>query len=376
MSFQTANPNRLPFRRLLIVTGSLHGGGSEKQVYYIAKAAQMLGLRSAVVTLQENGIWQRRIEEDLGQRVRVLPQGPRWWRLIQLARLARSFRAEMVHTVHFYAGAYMTMAKLFRRMPVIVSLRTSHELLHRRTRWFERALNFYGADAVVSNSWAVIHALRKRTFIPIPLYYLPNAIAISGPPVQPVWRRGEPFRLIFIGNISHGKNASLLLKVVRELHREGYPIRGMIAGKGQMLGAVIDEAERLGVSDFVEFHGHVSDVYSLLRQAHAFFFPSLNEGMPNAVMEAVAAGIPVVSSRVGDVPRLIEDGKSGLLFERNNVMEAFEKTRWLIDRYDALMPVFTREALSRLKAHHAFEQFPHRLKALYLRIYNRYHGIR
>ncbi len=363
----------------MVVTGTLSGGGSEKQVYYIVKAAQQLGLTVKVVTLEGGGIWQQRIESDLRQPVRVLPPGPRWWRLLQLGRLARAFRAAMIHTVHFYAGTYMTAAKIFWKAPVLVSVRTSYDLLLRRTRRFERILNFYGAEAIVCNSWAAVNALRNRAWLKrlSLLAYLPNTIDLNGPPPPPAWdARTEPFRLIFTGNISHGKNASLLLKVLRELHRNGYDVAGMVVGKGRMLGEVIAEAEALGISDIVEFHGEVMNVTPLLRRAHAFFFPSLNEGMPNAVMEAVAAGLPVISSRVGDVPRLIRDGNGGFLFEKNNVTEAYQKTQRLIENYGELAPSFSHEAFSYLKNHYAFAHFPARLAFLYRRIYNRYHGIK
>jgi len=145
----------------------------------------------------------------------------------------------------------------------------------------------------------------------------------------------------------------------------GYKVRAVIIGDGRSLGDVITYVEQLKISEIVEFHGRVDDVRSMLRRAHAFFFPSIYEGMPNVVMEAVAEGVPVISSRVGDVPKLIKDGYSGFLFDPENKLEAYEKSRRLIEEYNQIAPKMVQRAFRYLQSHYSFDQYPEQLAALY-----------
>lgn len=79
------------------------------------------------------------------------------------------------------------------------------------------------------------------------------------------------------------------------------------------------EAERLGIADRVVFTGYRSDVGALLQSLDVFVLPSWTEGLPLVVLEAMAAGVPVVATRVGGTPELVADGESGFLVEPRDV---------------------------------------------------------
>ena len=74
-------------------------------------------------------------------------------------------------------------------------------------------------------------------------------------------------------------------------------------------------ARELGVLEKIEFLGHRDDVSAVLSQADIFVLPSRSEAFPNAIMEAMAAGLPVVASNVGGIPELVEDGRTGHLVQ-------------------------------------------------------------
>jgi glycosyltransferase involved in cell wall biosynthesis len=95
--------------------------------------------------------------------------------------------------------------------------------------------------------------------------------------------------------------------------------RLVLVGDGELRGELVEMAERLGISEAVEFRGEVENVWAEFAEADAFVLGSLYEPLGIAVMEAMAAGLPVVSTAVGGVPELIADEVNGLLIPPGDV---------------------------------------------------------
>jgi glycosyltransferase involved in cell wall biosynthesis len=87
----------------------------------------------------------------------------------------------------------------------------------------------------------------------------------------------------------------------------------LLVGSGHLRGELSELAARLGVTASVDFLGARTDVPDCLRALHCFVLPSFNEGMGRALIEAMAAGRPVIASRVGGIPAIVEHGKNGVL---------------------------------------------------------------
>jgi len=93
-----------------------------------------------------------------------------------------------------------------------------------------------------------------------------------------------------------------------------YPgARLVLLGGGPLLEEMKVLAGQLGIGQSVLFAGHVSNVADYLRAADLFVLPSLQEGMPNTLLEAMACGLPVVATRIGGVVDIVRDGENGLL---------------------------------------------------------------
>ena len=89
--------------------------------------------------------------------------------------------------------------------------------------------------------------------------------------------------------------------------------RATVVGDGPQREDVADEIRRLGAEGTVDLAGERDDVADVLAAADVFVLPTLSEGLPMSVLEAMAAGLPVVAAAVGGVPELVDDGETGLL---------------------------------------------------------------
>lgn len=117
----------------------------------------------------------------------------------------------------------------------------------------------------------------------------------------------------FVGRLSRGKGVSDLLRAVRMLLAEGLDFHTLIVGSGEREEALKAEVRDLGLGDSVTFTGNRDDTPLIYAALDVFVLPSMKEAFPLVVLEAMAAGAPIVATTVGDVPRMIEHDVSGLL---------------------------------------------------------------
>lgn len=122
--------------------------------------------------------------------------------------------------------------------------------------------------------------------------------------------------LITVGELAPGKNHKLVLEAIAKL--SDIPIEYKICGEGACMEALKAQAKELGVEEKVKFLGYRSDVIELLHQSDIFVFPSVREGLPVAMMEAMAAGLPVIALDIRGCRELVIDQKGGRLLAKSD----------------------------------------------------------
>lgn len=123
-------------------------------------------------------------------------------------------------------------------------------------------------------------------------------------------------RLICVGRLSREKGHAILFEALARLNAKGRRFRLDLAGTGPMEAELQTRARDLGIASEVTFNGYVAygePLFSLYEQAGALVVPSLTEGFPNVISEALSMGLPVVATRVGGIPSFLTDGESALL---------------------------------------------------------------
>lgn len=121
-----------------------------------------------------------------------------------------------------------------------------------------------------------------------------------------------------VGRLDPVKNQACLLESFAELcarQMSAGQLRLLVVGDGPLRGELEANAARLGLGGSVEFAGARSDTPDLFRRMDLFVLPSINEGISNTILEAMATGLPVVAARVGGNPELVHDGLTGRLYD-------------------------------------------------------------
>lgn len=124
----------------------------------------------------------------------------------------------------------------------------------------------------------------------------------------------------FVGRLSPEKGIGYLLHAVSNLIKEGLDVCTIIVGDGEQAGALKDEARVLQIADHVIFTGNRSDTPMLYAAMDVFVLPSLQEAFPMVLLEAMACGVPIIATRVGDVAEIIEPDTTGMLVAMKDVI--------------------------------------------------------
>ena len=168
-----------------------------------------------------------------------------------------------------------------------------------------------------------------------------------------------PVRLIYVGYIRFAKGMNCLMSLSKELRDKRVNFVFDVIGSGEMfddLKRFVIENELVGN---VILHGHIDDKVELLqkiREADLFFFPSLSEGSPRVVIEAMSQGIPVVSTPVGSLPTTFEDKKEIRFFDFNDYKTACK----IVEEFQANRKLFVTmrdNAYKKVKANYTIEAF-------------------
>lgn len=244
---------------------------------------------------------------------------------VQMARIARELKRRQVRIVHsylFHANWFGTLTARLARIPVaIVSKRSMDVYPRARDRWACRLSNGL-ADCVTAVAGAVrdhVHAvencpLEKIVVIPNGIEVDPQAAARLAEGRVPALGVGHEDKVMgTITRLVWKRGHEELLQAASLIRRSEPSAKLVIVGDGPLRSSLEDQARRLGLNGGVRFLGAVPNAARLLPRFDVFVLSSVLEGMSNAVLEAMAAGRPVVATRVGGNPELVVDGKTGFL---------------------------------------------------------------
>jgi len=309
---------------------SLQIGGLEELVLNLVRKTDPDKYRLSVVVLREDGPLSAEIEK-LGIPVHRLAGGEGFsWSLVrQLRALLRREKIDLIHTHDLgpliYGGLAMFLAgnrNVFH---------TEHSYLSQdspRLRMFERWLSRW-ARMIIADSADVARVLVEEQKISrAKVITILNGIDLqrfeSADPRAFRRELGVDRGALLLGTVGRlvpVKNQSLLLRAFARLREKEKKAHLVIVGDGPEGAALQREAVRLKLQRWVHFTGSRRDIPQILASLDLFVLPSLSEGLSLTLLEAMAAGRPVVATRVGGNPEVIEDGHNGLLVTSDDVEE-------------------------------------------------------
>jgi glycosyltransferase involved in cell wall biosynthesis len=247
--------------------------------------------------------------------------------VLQLAEIFSRRRVDLVHSHEFTMAFYCAVACRLKRIPHVVTMHSAHDSTGAWRRRAALRWAFRNSSEFVAVSRATEAALTERLGLP------PGSIGVVHNGVPPKKGTREILRnelglgdtevlIVSVGNLYPVKGHLHLLRALGRIQARlpGARWRLAIAGKVSLAGDVQEEgsalralAEEGGFADRFHLLGFRKDIGNVLAAADLFAMPSLSEGLPLALLEAMHAGLPVIASGVGGIPEVICNPKEGVL---------------------------------------------------------------
>ena len=351
-------------------------GGLERVVQMLGPGLRGLGHEVHVVAVVAEGDSAQPFLDPLADAAvatRTVPVPRRGYRRERaaMADVIRELHPDVVHT-HGYRPDVVDAGVARRQgIPVVSTVHgfTKGGWKNRMYEWLQcRALR--GFDAVVAVSRPLVALLERRGVPATRIHEVPNAWRPTAPPCSRAAARAElklppnGFVVGWVGRLSHEKGPDVLLKALLQLH--DLPLVVSVVGNGLLRVALQSQAERLGLNGRLRWHGVVADAGSLLPAFDVCVLSSRTEGTPIVLLEAMAAGVPVVATRVGGVPDVVSPAEAALVLPEDPV--ALAAAIRAVYRDPAAARVRAAAARARLERDHSVAPWVGRYEEIYRRV--------
>jgi glycosyltransferase involved in cell wall biosynthesis len=359
-----------------LVMTSFEPGGTERQMIELVRRIDASRWEMHVACFHARGAWLARARASAAS-VTEFPITS--FRHASTVRQARSFGRwcrdtgiRIVHTADLYANVFALPSAAAADVPVRLGSRRDINPDKTLSQIALQRAAYSCAHGVIANSRAAFDRLRLEGVSPRRITVIPNGVdvdrfsATSDAPADAgdAGSSRRRRRVLMVANLRPGKGHDTLLDAAPSVLRRFPDAIFDIAGGGPERFRLLSRAAKRGVADAFSWHGHRDDIEKLAAAADIFVLPSRSEAFPNALLEAMAAGLPAIATRVGGIPEIVDDGRTGLLVRRDDPSELADALCRLMSD-ERLAAELGAAARQRIRACYSFERMTAQFEALY-----------
>jgi glycosyltransferase involved in cell wall biosynthesis len=340
-------------------------GGTQRQMIELLRRLDRRRFRVHPVCFHTEGSWFQHVAA-LGEPVAVFPihgfrRPATATQLVAFARWCRATGITVLQTCEVYSNIFGLPAGALASVPVRIGSRRGF-VEPRGLQRLQRAA-YSAAHRVVANSLAAAERLRAERVPDQKITVIPNGI---DPAIFPAREYSTRLRRIaIVACLREEKRIDVLVTAASTILARYPDAEFLIAGEGTCRDQLLTLARDTGVMDRFRFLGHRDDVPAVLAEADVFVLPSRSEASPNSIIEAMAAGLPVVATNVGGIPELVLEGRTGRLVPPGNP-DALARALLDLLEHPELAAEFGRAGRRRIEETYSFDRMVEQFETLYL----------
>ena len=364
--------------KLLQITHDLAIGGLQQVVVNICRSINRDKFDVSVLCLRSLGELVPEIE-SLGIKVTCLLQknkGTDYLSFLRVAKILRQENIEVIHTHNTQPFVDGTIGALLSGVKTIIHTDHARPFPDKKRYMFaEWAMSHFSHKIVGVSDHTSQNLMEFEKISPKKIVTILNGIDVSrfGIKIDKEKKRRElglPPKGPVIGlcvRLAEQKGLTYLLRATKDI-LDRYPdLSLVIAGEGPLEYALQDEAKKYGIDRQVFFLGPRLDIPEILNVLDLYVLPSLWEGLPMVILEAMAAGCPIVASNVGGVPKVITHGENGLLVEPKNIDQLVSSVDRLLRDVDLRLK-FSQKNLELVHNKYSSKAMTEQYEQLYLKV--------
>ena len=360
----TAGQPCLPGRpvKVLLVTHDLNIGGLQRVVVDIALNLDPARYTVSVCVLREGGAFEKELRDAkiMVHRVPATPGKVDYLAFLKIRQLIKDIAPDIVHTHNSQPFIEGALAGVFAGMPAMVHTDHGRQFPDkRRYMWMEWLASHVVSDIISVSDDNKASLVKYEHISESKIRVIPNGIDEKKYRIQVdrIAKRADlglepdvwPV-LGWCGRLSPEKGLIFLIRALRDLSSSYPRLRLLLMGEGVLRNELEAQAEAEGVAPYVRFLGARADVPDVLQVVDVFVLPSLREGLPLVLLEAMAAGVPIVATDVGGNRQAVHEGQNGFLVPSENPAALAQAIRRLIDD-ETLRTQFSRQARQLFEQH-------------------------
>ncbi len=317
--------------KICFLAGTLGQGGAERQLMYILHALKAKEFNIKVLCLTKGEYWENEIKQLNIPLVWVGKRQNRLARIFSIIKEVKRFKPDIIQSSHFYTNFYAAIAAKLTGKKSVGAVRSNLNNELYSNGKIAGKLNLITPDILAINSQNAIKAALERLHIKDEkIFFLSNRIDIKKfSPIQD-HKGNEAVTILSIGRLVPLKRFDKLIEIIADITKE-HKIKTFIAGDGPEKDKLIIHSRKSGLSENeITFLGNIENIEQIYNKADIFILCSEWEGTPNVILEAMAAGLPVIASNVGDIAYIVQHKENGFVFESNNFHQAGNYLKELI----------------------------------------------
>jgi glycosyltransferase involved in cell wall biosynthesis len=365
--------------RVLLLGDTLNFGGTEGQFAGVACGLDRSRWDLDVACVRAEGVFRDRLER-VGLRPWSL--GPASFKspglalaILRLAAHLRRRRVRLIHCFDFYSNIVGVPAARLARTPVVIASQRDMGDIRHRSQQLIHSIALRRATHVLVNSEAIAARLTHlRAAREGRLGVIHNGVDLTRfAPAAPAVNGGQIVTVGTIAMLRPEKGLTQLVEAAAIVARSATRARFVIWGEGPLRGQLEARIGTLRLKGIVEMPGATRTPEKVLKECHIFVLPSLSEACSNVVLEAMATGLPVVGTRVGGTPALVEEHRTGLLVPPGNAEELAQAILRLVETPAAAAEMGT-QGRRRALAEFGMDRMLERVDAFYCGALGSVHG--
>lgn len=369
----------------IIDSGGMYG--AEVMLLNLVREQQRLGLTPCIASIGDTGVGDKAIE--VSARAQGIPvkafrmrPGPNYWGARHVLRSAQQHHFTLLHS-HGYKGNILFggLTLSIRKIPILATVHGYTSMARglskmRVYEWLDRMV-LRRLDAVVLVNQGMMGHPRLKTARYRRCSVIDNGIeAHVKTDIHPLDRHlvkfcDHPFVVGAVGRLSSEKGFQILVNAFAQAVQSGLPGRLLIIGEGRCRASIEAQVKALNMQERVCLPGFIEGAADYLPLFSLLCIPSLTEGLPITLLEAMRAGTPVIASQVGGIPHVVSHNRSALLTPPDDVI-ALKEAILRMYREPVLREELIRNAGQRFSEKYTSRQMAMRYLNLYRRILHTY----